>query len=159
VPLIVSHPGTLPRGKVTSALTEYIGLCPTLAELCGLEPPCRTTLVAMPGAPEKMDAVSFADILRDPGREGPPVAFSESQLRSPLCMYMARSRRYKYIFNDGATHELYDLEADPGEFVNRINDPALDAVRRDLHDRLFAWYDPRTNRYRPSAAPDRSAKK
>lgn len=27
--------------------------------------------------------------------------------------------------NHGSTNELYDHETDPGEFVNRINDPAL----------------------------------
>jgi len=50
--------------------------------------------------------------------------------------------------NHGSTHELYDHEADPGEFVNRINDPGLKKVRDQLRDRLFAWYDPEKNPYR-----------
>lgn len=54
-----------------------------------------------------------------------------------------------YIYNHSATHELYDHEADPGEFVNRINDPALRKIRNRLHDRLFARYNPEKNLYRP----------
>jgi arylsulfatase A-like enzyme len=148
VPLIVSFPKHLPENKVTDALTEYIGLYPTLSELARLEPPRRTTLLDVPGAPQRMDAVSFADVLRNPDSDGPPAAFSEYNLRSQVCEYMIRTRRYKYIFNHGSTHELYDLQADPGEFVNRIDDPSLKKVRDQLHERLMAWYNPDGNPYR-----------
>ena len=148
IPLIVSYPKHLPEKKVTAALTEYIGLYPTLSELAGLEAPRKTTLLDIPGAPEHMDAASFADVLRHPEIEGPPAAFSEFNLRAPISEYMIRTRRYKYIFNHGSTHELYDHEADPGEFVNRINDPGLKKVREQLRERLFAWYDPEKNPYR-----------
>jgi len=150
VPLIVSHPNHLPQNKVTAALTEYFGLYPTLVELTGVKPPEKTTLLDIPGAPEKMDATSFAEVLRNPDMKGPSAAFSEYNLRTRTCEYMIRTRRYKYIFNHGSTNELYDHEADPGEFVNRINDPALKKVRNRLHDRLFAWYNPQKNPYRPA---------
>jgi choline-sulfatase len=150
VPLIVSFPKHLPENKVTDALTEYIGLYPTLSELAGLESPRGTTLHDIPGAPGRMDARSFAAVLRDPGMEGPSTAFSEYDLRSRVCEYMIRTRRHKYIFNHGSTHELYDHEADPGELVNRIGDPALKRVRDELHERLLAWYNPEKNPYRPA---------
>lgn len=149
VPLIVSYPGVLPEGRVTEALTEYIGLYPTLSELCGLPDPSRTTNLPVPDAPERLDAASFADILRDPALPGPEAVFSEYNLRHTSPMYMARGRRYKYVHTDGLTHELYDLQEDPGEFVNRIDDPSLAPIRRDLHARLTAWYDPQANRFRP----------
>jgi len=150
VPLIVSFPKHLPENRVTDALAEYIGLYPTLSELAGLELPRGTTLLDVPGAPQRMDVAGFADVLRNPDLDGPSAAFSEYNLRSKVCEYMVRTRRYKYIFNHGSTHELYDHQADPGEFVNRINDPALKKVRDQLHEQLLAWYNPEINPYRPA---------
>ncbi len=148
VPLIVSWPKHLSEDKLTDALTEYIGLYPTLSELAGIEPPKKTTLHDIPDAPERLDAKSFIDVLRNPDLEGPDAAFSEYNLKSAIPEYMIRTRRYKYIYNRGATHELYDHEADPDEFVNRIDDPALRKIQKELHDTLFAWYNPEKNPYR-----------
>ena len=44
-------------------------------------------------------------------------------------------------------HELYDLEADPGECVNLINVPSVKDIADDLRDQLIAWYDPQNNPY------------
>jgi uncharacterized sulfatase len=54
-----------------------------------------------------------------------------------------RTKRYKLVLNLLDTDELYDLQADPGESVNRIDDLKLATVRNDLHDRLLAWMDAR----------------
>ena len=138
VPLIVSYPKKLPAGKVSAALIEYMGIYPTLAELAGLP------------APENLDTSSFAPYLRDPDDAGPEAAFGEFALaRAPR--YTVRTDRYKYNFNDGDIAELYDLEADPAERVNRASDPGLRRVRDGLHERLIAWYDPEKNPYRPEA--------
>ena len=148
VPLIVSWPGHLPQSKVSDALVEHIGLYPTLAELAGLPAPTRTTIVDLPGAPERLDAQSFADLVRHPDQEGPRAAFCEYDLRSRIPQYMIRTRRWKYIFNEGSTDELYDLVDDPGEFINRVDDPGLCTEREALREQLFAWYDPASNQYR-----------
>jgi arylsulfatase A-like enzyme len=51
---------------------------------------------------------------------------------------MLRTRRWKYIWNATDVDELYDLEADPHELHNRIDDPAaateLHQLRRRLHE-------------------------
>jgi arylsulfatase A-like enzyme len=132
---------------VTDALTEYIGLYPTLAELADLPAPTTTPLVPSLTVPAQLDARSFADIVRDPDLHGPDATFSEYALRSDVPQYMIRTRRYKYIYNQGSLHELYDLQEDPGEYYNRSQDSALASVRDELRDRLFAWYDPETNPY------------
>ncbi len=51
---------------------------------------------------------------------------------------MVRSDRYKYIvFSHGARrYQLFDVQQDPYETVNRIADPALGPVADDLHARL-----------------------
>lgn len=48
-----------------------------------------------------------------------------------------RDERYKYVWNPQAIDELYDLESDPAELVNRLGDPALAAVEQRLRKRLF----------------------
>lgn len=53
---------------------------------------------------------------------------------------MLRTRRYKYVSRLYEPDELYDLEADPEEHCNRIDDPALEPVRRELQYRLMKWY-------------------
>src|SRR5262249_944044 len=88
VPMIVGFPKSMPRGKISRALVEYIGIYPTLAELTGT------------GAPKGIDAKSFAAYVRNPDLAGPEAAFSEYDLGTAVPQYMIRTRRYKYIYND-----------------------------------------------------------
>jgi choline-sulfatase len=137
VPLIISYPKSLPQGKVSEALVEYLGIYPTLAELAGLP---------MSG---KVDGASLVPWLKNPGGRGPEAAFAEYAL-SWAPRYMVRTRRYKFNYNEGDLAELYDLEDDPGERVNRSGDPSLSKVEKNLRDQLFAWYDPGANPFKKS---------
>jgi choline-sulfatase len=128
VPLIVSYPGKLPEGRISHELVEYMSIYPTLAELTGTD------------APRGIDAGSFARLARNPDAKGPEAVFSEFNLKAQTDCYMVRTRRYKYIYNRGDIAELYDLEADPRENVNRQADSSLARVRSQLHDRLMAWH-------------------
>ena len=48
--------------------------------------------------------------------------------------------------------ELYDMENDPQERVDLGDDPAYEAVRRDLHEQLFVWFRRRALRFtRPNS--------
>ena len=50
-----------------------------------------------------------------------------------------RSRDFKYTFNGFDQDELYDLRDDPGELVNRIDDPAYKDVVRDMCARMWRF--------------------
>jgi choline-sulfatase len=141
VPMIVSYPKTIPQGKVSEAMVELMGVYPTAAELAGL-----------PG-PQGIDAASFASLARNPAGAGPPAIFAEWALSSAAPQYSLRTRRYKYIYTDGDIDELYDLQADPGENVNRARDAGLQKTRDELRGRLMAWYDPAKNPYRARRSP------
>ena len=53
---------------------------------------------------------------------------------------MCRTARMKYVRRAYETDELYDLEADPGETRNLIDDPAYRAEALYLKERLLRWY-------------------
>jgi len=53
---------------------------------------------------------------------------------------MLRTRRYKYVRRLYESDELYDLETDPGEQENRIDDPELRDVLLELKERMLRWY-------------------
>jgi arylsulfatase A-like enzyme len=53
---------------------------------------------------------------------------------------MCRTKDYKYVHRLYEADELYDLRSDPQELYNRVDDPTLQDVRRQLKDRLLEFY-------------------
>lgn len=130
VPLIVSYPDNLPENEVTEALTEYMDLYPTLADLTDTS--INTTInVDTFKAKDEIDASSFSEILYNPDKKDQDAIFSEYALRSETPRYMIREKRYKFIYNDNdqVINELYDLKEDPGEEVNLILLPVWKFVK------------------------------
>jgi len=54
-----------------------------------------------------------------------------------------RTQRWKYIkyYGPDRTDELYDMENDPHELLNRAADPALREAKADLERRVDAWWE------------------
>ena len=50
---------------------------------------------------------------------------------------MIRTARHKFIFNSPAEGELYDLEEDPCEMKNLIDNPQYNEVKKKLIDILL----------------------
>jgi uncharacterized sulfatase len=107
-PLIISAPGARGAGKPTRALTEFLDLYPTLADLCGLQPPAN------------LEGVSLAPVLNDPSASVKQAAYSQIEYEDRLFGRTVRTDRYRYIQwkGDGGGEELYDHEEDPREFTN-----------------------------------------
>ena len=59
---------------------------------------------------------------------------------------MVRTARWKYVHYDGYAPQLFDLEADPGEFRDLGTDADHAAVRSEMKERIFAWMRGRKNR-------------
>jgi uncharacterized sulfatase len=119
VPFVLAAPGQPGNGQGTRALTEFVDVYPTVAALAGLR------------APEDLEGQSMTGLLRQPGRRFKKAAFTQLQFEERIVGRSMRTERYRYIVWEGAGggEELYDHEADPGEFTNRIDSPAAGALR------------------------------
>ncbi|MEW6306819.1 MAG: sulfatase [Verrucomicrobiota bacterium] len=110
VPMIVVAPKAKANGKSAGAPVELVDLYPTLADLCGL------------AAPSYLDGKSLRPILNDATKSVKPGAFTQVQRGGPG--YSVSDGRYRYIEWDGGKGgaQLYDIQNDPQEFKNLVND-------------------------------------
>lgn len=137
VPLIVSFPAQLPRGKRTLCLASHLDLLPTLGELCGL-PPEPTfqgrSLVSALLDPEVTDInqMVFSEIMGG-GYVGHP---DSRQGKSPsyVPVRMVRTREWKYIYTHKLADQLYP--AGSGEIFAGDNEAMQ---RPDVVKRLKRW--------------------
>lgn len=53
---------------------------------------------------------------------------------------MCRTHEFKYVRRHYESDELYDLEKDPREVNNVVDDPAYADVLTHMKDRLLTWY-------------------
>jgi len=126
VPFIVSAPGMLPVGEVRNEVLSAYDLPATLLELIGLSP---EPFESGPGR-------SFAGLLRGASELEPPRPIVVHSEYGPVRMIRTGERKYVHRHPHGP-HELYDLDADPHERVNLVDDPSraeeLASMRRMLH--------------------------
>jgi iduronate 2-sulfatase len=126
VPLMIAAPGTTTAGMRAAGPVELLDLYPTLAEMCGLEPP------------HALDGVSLVPMLKDPTQRVREYAFSQSTHPKrvmpkgtvPSAMgYSARSENFRYTeWRNAGTgevleRELYDYSSGWVETRNLSSDP------------------------------------
>jgi uncharacterized sulfatase len=131
-PLIVVAPGGIGNagsgggagpasaGKVCRRVVEFLDLYPTLTDLDGLAPPA------------KLQGRSLRPLLDDPGAAWDHPAYTQVQ-RGKVAGRSVRTERWRYTEWDGGRlgAELYDHDADPGEYHNLAGDArhATDVAR------------------------------
>lgn len=106
VPLIFAGPG-ITEGAVCTRPAELLDIYPTLIELCDLPP--RTDL----------EGHSLVPQLRDAGtpRKWPAIT-SHNRNNTSI-----RTENYRYIHYADGSEEFYDMQQDPAEWKNLIEDP------------------------------------
>ena len=125
VPLILRWPGRIESGRVSNDLVELTDLAPTLLAAAG-QP-----------VPPWMQGRSLLD--GGAGREAVRSEYFDA-IDEPDGSYatMYRTRTHKLVVYHGhGLGELYDLEADPGEFEDLWDEPAAAAIKSDLLLRSF----------------------
>ena len=129
IPFIVWGPGLIRSGATVDNLVSHYDILPTLRDYLNLPT----------GADEKLPGESFLQEL----------TAGRGETDRKICILdeygpvrMIRSRRYKLVW-DGirARHQLFDLENDPGETVNRFSDESLRSVRDEMLASLNAAFE------------------
>jgi arylsulfatase A-like enzyme len=146
VPMIWRVPGMARPGAETGALVEGVDIMPTALDLCGVPAP--------PGVQGRSMAPLLLDVEGAEGRdsvlvqehEAPDLAARGLPPES-VSQIGVRTADRKLIHYPGCPYgELYDLDADPGEFRNLWDDPGYRDVRRDMEvllmDRMADARDP-----------------
>ncbi len=128
VPMILADPDhRSAAGEGTEALSEFVDIYPTLAELCGLP------------VPDHCEGSSMVPLLDDPGRRWKEAAFSQYPRQNQEYMgYSMRTGRHRYtewIHQDSGeitARELYDHSDGPIATANLAGDPAHGATLERL---------------------------
>jgi arylsulfatase A-like enzyme len=147
IPLIIRDPrkaADVARGKIVERFTENVDIMPTLLEAIGADIPLQC------------DGASLRPFLE--GRNAPPSwrteAHWEYDFRDPsddtaeraldltlhqCTMNIVRDERFKYVHFTRLPPLLFDLQKDPGEFVNRATDPSYLPVLLEYTQKLLSW--------------------
>ncbi|MEX0316547.1 MAG: sulfatase-like hydrolase/transferase [Ruegeria sp.] len=136
VPMIAAGPG-VPVGHRVATCTNLTDIAATAREVCGVADD-----VGNAGQPGQSLRV-IASAPDDPDRTG----FSEyHDGGSKTGSFLVRWGRWKYVHYVGQPPQLFDLQSDPHEQVNRamdgVNDPDIRAALTEGERRLRAICDP-----------------
>ncbi|MBR2823596.1 MAG: sulfatase-like hydrolase/transferase [Clostridia bacterium] len=164
VPLLIKPPkGYDLDAGISDALVELVDFYATAMEMAGVEPThtqfgrSLTPLLADRTLPGREFVCSEGGRL--PGETHcDECHLGNGKMTSPMGVYwpkqkaqtedlahskgiMLRDRRYKYVSRLQGSDELYDLEQDPGERTNMIQDPALKDTVTEMRCRMLKWLE------------------
>lgn len=129
VPLIVVDPRQKEKGKIATNLSGLIDLYPTLCELADIEPP------------HALSGQSLVPQLNDVSAPGKTYEFTMGAGKPDG--YGIRTERFRYTEwrkPEGPAQYtmLYDLEKDPHEYNNLIDEPEYAQIQQALSEQLNA---------------------
>jgi choline-sulfatase len=137
VPLIMAWPEVIPAGQRCDRVVSAVDVTATLLD--ALAAP------ALPGSPGRSLLGLVSSIRPTPAWED--VAFAEycADQYAPdgeTYQRMVRAGPWKLIYYHGLPSQLFNLDEDPGEMVDRAADPACQTVRDELTARVLDGWNP-----------------
>ncbi|MDH7571689.1 MAG: hypothetical protein QHJ73_19085, partial [Armatimonadota bacterium] len=187
IPCLLRYPGHIAPRRFEQALVQQIDLYPTLLDYANIPAPRgvqgESLRPLFQGERDEFRSEVYAEICppdyRNPYRsaeeflaewrrarhvEGHPLRWTAPFNVPGDYMKMIRTHTRKYVWYANGEEELYDLQLDPGETLNRAAHAGYAAERADLQRRLFTWYalsedplDPRDARRFAQEYPWRTA--
>lgn len=162
VPFFVKPPQAVPvQPRVSEALVELIDFPATVEALADIAPRHthfgRSLLPVISGATDEHRDAVFCEGGRLHG-EKHCMELESTSSQNPMGLYyprmaqqrkegpehtkavMCRNRDYKYVRRLDEQDEFYDLQKDPKERENQIDNPDYEKVIDQLKERLITWY-------------------
>lgn len=141
VPLIIRGGAC---GVTTDAMASHIDLTPTILDYMGLP------------VPKLLEGRSILEQIKDPSIELNEVVYTEwtryevdhDGFGGLQLMRAVTSKHFKLVINLMDKDEFYDLEMDPFEVKNEIDNDVYRKERNELHDKLLAHMDDTRDAYR-----------
>jgi len=141
VPLIVRDPRCNQARRITEPV-NLVDIAPTVLDTFDVEAPSHlhgeSLLPLINGTraeqPDKATICEWNGVIQN--------MFAKHEMFAPvkdMWIRSMRTSRWKLNINRGDMSELYDLQDDPGEMNNRINDASYNAVIDSLCEQLRAW--------------------
>ena len=135
VPFLVYAPGVFTGGLKIDRMIQNIDIAPTVLQMAGLK------------KPDYMPGKSFVQLLNGDTVQWRNKIFYEYYWEYDFPMtpsvYGVRTDKYKYIRYMGIwdRNELYDLENDPNEMYNLIDNSTYEPIVKQLANDLFDWLE------------------
>ena len=127
IPMVMNWPARIGPGLVSDHLVQLHDLAHTIVDIIGEK--------ALPFR----DGVSLLPLAEDPKRSNWRDMILNAFYGGEYVMSqrLVITDRYKYVFNGFDFDELYDLEDDPVEMDNKVNNPAYQHIVNDMRARLY----------------------
>lgn len=130
VPLVIAGAG-IPQGKVVNTPVAHVDLIRTFLESAGAK------------THPKLRGHSLIPLMRGDTGDHPGWAYTESHSEGNCTgSFMIRKGDWKYVHFTWYDSVLFNLADDPGEFVNRVDDPTATGVLAELRGILTSQVDP-----------------
>jgi arylsulfatase A-like enzyme len=129
VPTLLSMPGRIPSGEICSDLLSHYDLMPTILEFAGISR--IEELESRPG-------ISFLSSMVDqPGQISKPVVVHDEYGQTR--MIRTGSKKYVHRYPAGP-NEFWDLDSDPEETINQIDNPVFSEEISKLRTQMEEWF-------------------
>ena len=143
IPLIIKMPDAHASNRVVKELVSLADIYPTIMEMAGLQsytlPPAAVPADYPYNTAVRPDGMSLMPLIRGNQVKWRKLVVSEFHgLYDNMCMMRTcRCGKYKYGYTFLGRDELYDLEQDPYEMNNLIDEPRYSDVLENL--RMHLW--------------------
>jgi arylsulfatase A-like enzyme len=150
VPFIVVDPSPaadVTRGTTDDRFVECVDVVPTVLDALGLEIPAHRIegLSLLPLT--RGDRPPWRDIVAGELDFAYKAARRRLGLGVDACYgWSLRDAQWRYVYWQSAPEQLYDLAADPDQFIDLGRSSAHEAIRRRYRDRLLQWLAQRKRR-------------